>query len=259
VFLCRICQFKSELWTNRCPACGRFNALASSQGSIIVKSTSPDVPPIARQVTGVGVFDDVMLGGLVLGSSVIIGGIAGAGKSTMVLQVAGGLARAGMRVAYVCAEEDPTAVITTGRRVGAIHENLDLVRTTDGGEALMLAASYDVAIYDSIQKLHLLAGDIATPRTRILVSQLNKMGEIVGERSNEHDPDTLLTADYFPGEDKRILVSTKNRHGILKEAPYDLTDVGAVGRPCKDCNKCFVPCACPPRKPKKKKEAEQPS
>lgn len=258
VYTCSFCRYESLAWANTCPKCSRINSLAINQTATIVKSTSPDVPPISRQPTGVGVFDDVLHGGLVLGSSLLIGGIAGAGKSTMILMVAGGLARAGLRVAYVCSEEGVNAVIACGKRVGAIHDNLDLIQTTNGGEALALAKGYDVAVYDSIQKLQIMAGQIVTPKTRILVSQLNKMGEVVGERSNEHDPDVLVTADFYPSDDKRILLTTKNRHGALRQAPYELTDVGAIGMPCRVCDSCCVPCKCPPKK-KKKKGEELPS
>jgi len=257
LYRCAFCRFESPSWTNICPTCRRYNSIGANLGALIIKSTSPDIPPIARQITGIGIFDDVMLGGLVLGSSLLIGGIAGAGKSTMILQVAGGLANAGLRIAYVCSEEDPTTVISVARRVGAIHENLDMIRTTDGGEALALVKSYDVAIFDSIQKLCLMAGQIIAPRTRILVSQLNKMGEVVGERSNEHDPDVLLTADFNPNDGARILETTKNRHGPLRKGPYELTDGGALGFPCKSCGQCVIPCKCPPKKRKKRGEEEQ--
>ncbi len=44
-------------------------------------------------------------GGLVAGSAVLVGGDPGIGKSTLLLQAAASLARAGRRVVYISGEE----------------------------------------------------------------------------------------------------------------------------------------------------------
>jgi len=256
VFHCLTCRRASAAWQSLCPQCGRYNSYSVDGGGLVVKSTSVDAEETRLDIrrTGVQFYDEVMGGGLVMPSCVLIGGIAGAGKSTMILQIVGGLAAAGLRCAYICAEEDPAMVIARGRRIGVLHENLDLIRTTDPDTAVTVASTYDVAVYDSIQKLGCTASMLALPRTRILVSQLNKQGDVSGERTNEHDPDALVFCDFNPADETRVLVSSKNRNGELKKAPYTLGAFGAVGMPCKVCDQCVVPCKCPPKKKKRKGE-----
>jgi DNA repair protein RadA/Sms len=256
VYHCSVCRFESPAWIAQCGACGRYNSFSVDGGGFIVKSTSLDVAEttLDRRVSGIPIFDEVMGGGLVLPSCVLVAGIAGAGKSTILLQVVGGLAATGLRCVYICAEEEAARVIARGRRIGALHENLDLVRTTDPDHAVSIASGYDLAVYDSIQKLGCTAGMLTAPRTRILVSQLNKQGDVRGERTNEHDPDVLLFCDFNPADDKRILLTSKNRDDELRKAPYTLTGTGAQGFECKKCHKFVMPCACPPKTKKKRGE-----
>lgn len=254
-YRCKHCGTSSVAWLPQCAQCRYFNSLVSEQDDRIIRSTDPRVPTDhERWPTGVPIFDAVLLGGLVRHSIVILGGIAGAGKSTLLSMVAGGLAASGKRILYVCAEEEIQAVVTRGKRTGSLHDRLDLIRTVDAGLAMRMGREYDAVIFDSIQSLGVLAKDIVAPKTRVLVTQLNKEGDIHGERGNEHNPDTILFCDYDPQTEKRQLLSTKNRHGALKAAPYLLTDLGVVGMPCDVCGEVVKPCPCGPKKRKKRKE-----
>lgn len=228
---CQICKRPSETWIKLCPKCKRYNSYGTRGGGLIVNSTSVDLLVEVRNPSGVDVFDDCMAGGIVIPSCVLMAGIAGAGKSTMALQIGGGLARSGLRVAYVCKEEEPAAIATRARRVDAVHERLDLIRADDVEAALFAASTYDVAIFDSIQRLGVTAGMITGPKTKILISQLSKEGEIHGPRSNEHDPDALLFCEYDPMKEERILISTKNRGAETKKIPYILDATGVHARP----------------------------
>ena len=64
-----------------------------------------DTVDVRRIPTGVSEFDRVLGGGLVPGSVILLGGDPGIGKSTLMLQAAGKLARTGSRVLYVTSEE----------------------------------------------------------------------------------------------------------------------------------------------------------
>ena len=57
-------------------------------------------------------------GGLVAGSTVLIGGDPGIGKSTLVLQAAAALASAGREVAYVSGEESIDQIRLRAARLG---------------------------------------------------------------------------------------------------------------------------------------------
>ncbi|MGQ0627643.1 MAG: AAA family ATPase, partial [Phycisphaerales bacterium] len=65
---------------------------------------------VRRVASGVGELDRVLGGGFVPGSAIMLGGDPGIGKSTLLLQVAGALARQGTRVLYVSSEESAEQV-----------------------------------------------------------------------------------------------------------------------------------------------------
>ena len=69
----------------------------------------------ARLSTGIGELDDVLGGGLVPGSLVLIGGSPGVGKSTLTTMALANLVAAGQRTLYVSAEESPGADPVAGR------------------------------------------------------------------------------------------------------------------------------------------------
>lgn len=230
-FHCTACRHRAKTWIKRCPGCGRFNSFSTHAGGIIVKSTDEAAPEHVRTPTGVGVLDRVLLGGIVRPSAIILAGIAGAGKTTMILQALAGLAAQGIRCGYLSAEEEPQNLILLARRVGAVHDRVDFIRADDFDAAMQAAAAYDVAVYDSIQKLRIDADAITMPKTRIMISQLNAEGVIKGERANEHNPDVLLFCDYDPSTGERFLESTKNRHGKLEKHSYLLTDIGVESEP----------------------------
>jgi DNA repair protein RadA/Sms len=70
-----------------------------------------------RWSSGYGELDRVLGGGIVPGSLVLIGGDPGIGKSTLLLQVANGLAH-NYRILYVCAEESGQQVKLRASRLG---------------------------------------------------------------------------------------------------------------------------------------------
>src|SRR5512147_1396836 len=120
VFLCSACGNESPKWFGRCPHCGEWNtaveetarAAAPAEGRRYgaggasplrldeIETTAED-----RWRSGIGELDRVLGGGLVPGSLVLIGGDPGIGKSTLALQLAAALGRAGKGVLYVSGEE----------------------------------------------------------------------------------------------------------------------------------------------------------
>ncbi|NIR44215.1 MAG: AAA family ATPase, partial [Gemmatimonadetes bacterium] len=63
-----------------------------------------------RRSTGMQELDRTLGGGLVPGAAVLLGGEPGVGKSTLLLQVASGVARSGGRAMLALAEESPAQV-----------------------------------------------------------------------------------------------------------------------------------------------------
>jgi DNA repair protein RadA/Sms len=200
-----------------------------------------DVPGFAhrRVPTGIGEFDRVLGGGLVPGSVVLVGGDPGVGKSTLLLQAAGALARRELPVLYVSGEESLAQVSERGRRLGADAPGLYLAAETSLEAVLEQIAGLKPAlvIADSIQTVwsHALesaAGSLSQVRevagrlTEVakreeisvwLIGHVTKEGSLAGPRALEHLVDTVV---YFEGDRQhshRILRATKNRFGPTDE------------------------------------------
>ncbi|MCI0405288.1 MAG: AAA family ATPase, partial [candidate division Zixibacteria bacterium] len=115
-YLCQNCGTVEPRWLGRCPSCGGWNTFVEER--VERKKALPSAvfgEPVAletvvngdagRTPTGIPEFDRVLGGGAVEGSAILVGGDPGIGKSTLLLQVAGKLARQGLSVLYVSGEE----------------------------------------------------------------------------------------------------------------------------------------------------------
>ncbi|SVC88804.1 uncharacterized protein METZ01_LOCUS341658, partial [marine metagenome] len=125
-YVCQSCGHRAPKWLGKCPECEAWNTLAEEKikgtgsscktgsGAVDRQSVQPvtKVEALAqdRLITGIGEFDRTLGGGLVEGSLVLIGGEPGIGKSTLLLQSMGEMARSGAKVLYVSGEESPTQI-----------------------------------------------------------------------------------------------------------------------------------------------------
>ena len=135
-FVCQSCGQRAPKWMGKCPGCEAWNTLAeerikgtsSSRKAGRGGGTNKAVQPVTqveslnenRLVTGIGEFDRTLGGGLVEGSLVLIGGEPGIGKSTLLLQGMGEMAKSGAKVLYVSGEESPSQIKLRADRLGAI-------------------------------------------------------------------------------------------------------------------------------------------
>ena len=108
-YVCQECGAVFPKWSGRCDACGAWNAIVEEEArpaaprglgagrgktiELVSLAGSDSDPP--RLACGIAEFDRVTGGGMVDGSALLIGGDPGIGKSTMLLQVAGGARRYG--------------------------------------------------------------------------------------------------------------------------------------------------------------------
>ncbi|HOJ26435.1 MAG TPA: DNA repair protein RadA, partial [Candidatus Saccharicenans sp.] len=97
-FACQNCGFRSPKWLGRCPECGEYATMVEEieEETLSEEETGSSQPllygeikPAQNQRIPIGIeqFNNVLGGGLVLGSVVLIGGEPGIGKSTLLLQV----------------------------------------------------------------------------------------------------------------------------------------------------------------------------
>jgi len=113
-YVCQNCGAAYPKWVGRCEACGEWNTLveeavearpgagrtgAGKRVAFVGLQGTAEPPP--RAVSGIAELDRVLGGGFVPASVVLVGGDPGIGKSTLMLQAAATLARAGKRVMYV--------------------------------------------------------------------------------------------------------------------------------------------------------------
>lgn len=108
IFVCNECGASSVRWMGRCPACGEWNTLVEektaveaspkdkrgpARGGKIQPITHIEEEKLPRMVLDMEEFDNVLGGGLVPGSSVLLGGEPGIGKSTLLMQTAAAAAK----------------------------------------------------------------------------------------------------------------------------------------------------------------------
>src|SRR6266516_1377523 len=132
-YVCQQCGASTPKWAGQCPSCEAWNTLvetvvpggprgarggAKERRERAGAGEAVGIEPIggvtsaeaARLETGMREVDRVLGGGLVPGSIVLFGGDPGIGKSTLLLQLAARVARAGSAVLYVTGEESSAQV-----------------------------------------------------------------------------------------------------------------------------------------------------
>jgi len=247
VFRCDKCGAQSHKWSGQCPTCEAWNCLVESvESSKPALSTERQAQPITSvesrpndvTPTGVDQLDTVLSGGLVTGSVTLLGGEPGIGKSTLLLQVAGAVAKAGRTVLYVAAEESVEQVRERAHRLEAGSDRLLITDAIEVSSvaAEMLRLGPDLVVVDSIQTIHdssapgapgsvsqvrdcaqqLVREARRTGAAVVLVGHVTKDGGIAGPRVLEHVVDTVLTFEGDRHHGLRFLRAVKHRFGSTR-------------------------------------------
>ncbi len=269
-FVCQNCGAVTGKWAGRCEACGEWNTIveepvearpgpggkpggkASRLDFVGLEGTTAP-PPRAR--TGIAELDRVLGGGLVAASAVLVGGDPGIGKSTLLLQAAASLARAGKRVIYITGEESVDQVRLRARRLGLADAKMELAATInvrDIAAALEAASDAAMVVIDSIQTMWMDSIDsapgtvsqvracsfelIRLAKSRgfalMLVGHVTKDGALAGPRVLEHMVDAVLYFEGDRGHQFRILRGVKNRFGATDEiGVFAMTEQGLAEVP----------------------------
>jgi DNA repair protein RadA/Sms len=274
VHVCSQCGHETARWAGRCPACGEWNSLVeqtratprrgggaggrlsgSARGATAVRPIALGEVKAVEQVrlgTGIGELDNVLGGGIVPGSLVLIGGAPGIGKSTLTTMALANLNHAGRRTLYVSAEESAAQIRLRAQRLrtpGALA--IPVIAETDLHTVLATLEQErpEVCVIDSVQTLHSdelssAAGSVAQVRevageimrvakqlgiAVLLVGHVTKEGALAGPRVLEHLVDCVL---QFEGERERTyrtVRAIKNRFGSTNEAGvFEMRDDGLV-------------------------------
>jgi len=270
VHVCSACGHESTRWAGRCPGCAEWNTLieqvrsprpaGAARGSRAGKRAVAARPVALRDVaavererlrTGIGELDNVLGGGIVPGSLVLLGGSPGIGKSTLTTMVLANLHEAGRRTLYVSAEESAAQIRLRAERLRPGALGIPVVAETDLDNVLATLEQErpEVCVIDSVQTLHTMelssaAGSVAQVRevagavmrvakvldiAVLLVGHVTKDGALAGPRVLEHLVDCVL---QFEGERERTyrtVRAVKNRFGSTNEAGvFEMRDDGLV-------------------------------
>jgi DNA repair protein RadA/Sms len=259
VYVCDSCGGEALKWQGQCPHCSAWNSLkafnagrapapAVAAASAVVAALSADTAASERVQLGLTELDHVFGGGLAQGSVTLLGGEPGIGKSTLLLQVAAGLAR-DRAIVYASGEEAVAQTALRARRLGLATAQLVLVsdNSLDGILALAAERRATLLIVDSIQTMQLAAVDTSAGSAQqlrectaalvrfaktsgtsvIIVGHVTKEGSIAGPKLLEHLVDTVLYFESDTGSRYRMLRATKNRFGPVNEVGFfAMTDAG---------------------------------
>ena len=157
-YVCQNCGSVSYRWQGQCADCGEWNTLIEeasetvfsakhdlSKGgrSLALETLGEHSPMPERMLCGIAEFDRALGGGFVAGSATLIGGDPGIGKSTLLLQAAGRLAKAGKSVVYISGEEAAGQVRLRAQRLGLGDAPVALASATSVRDILATLDSRD--------------------------------------------------------------------------------------------------------------------
>ncbi|MET1756009.1 DNA repair protein RadA [Novosphingobium sp. RD2P27] len=254
-FVCQACGSVSNRWQGQCADCSEWNTLSEeapqtvfsskhdlSSGGRPIRFEPLDAPGerLVRRTSGLAEFDRALGGGLVPGSAILMGGDPGIGKSTLLLQAAAHVAKAGGDAVYVSGEEAAGQVRLRAERLALSDAPIRLAAATSVRDILTTLggmAPPALLVIDSIQTMHSdqiegAPGTVSQVRgcafeliryakengvTLVLVGHVTKDGSIAGPRVLEHMVDVVMSFEGERSHQYRILRSIKNRFGPVDE------------------------------------------
>ncbi|HEY9712671.1 MAG TPA: ATPase domain-containing protein, partial [Chroococcales cyanobacterium] len=280
-WVCQECGFQTSGFLGRCTECSSWNSFveelqeeeqAAKKGSFVARlnagmasgnaaATSGPMPlnevednfsalDQSRLPTGITGLDQVLGGGLVPGSVVLLAGDPGIGKSTLLLQVANFIAEK-HKVLYVSGEESASQLRLRASRMNINKANILIDSEQDVSQIRenMLNSGALVTIVDSIQCLYhpqvgsapgsvsqvregaqfLISAAKAKDIATIMVGHVTKDGSIAGPRVLEHMVDVVLQFEGDRSRQLRIIKPAKNRFGSTQEiAVLSMTELGLM-------------------------------
>ena len=268
-FFCQNCGAQYSKWQGQCYACKEWNTIVEEviqkeEKHQWKKNEDEDDTPRSRKTnkyvplheittekemrldSGDQELNNVLGGGIVPGSVVLIGGEPGIGKSTLLLQIA---MRMPYKTLYVSGEESQKQIKMRGERITNTRNNCYILTETKTQNIFQQIKDLDpeILIIDSIQTLHsdyieASAGSISQIRECtaelikyakltgvpvIIVGHITKDGTIAGPKILEHMVDTVLQFEGDRNHVFRILRALKNRFGSTSELGiYEMLSTG---------------------------------
>jgi DNA repair protein RadA/Sms len=247
LYVCRLCGSNAPRWQGRCSTCAEWNSIDEVRatnalpGERVVATSLRDVREEDATLTssGVGELDRVLGGGFVAGSTTLLYGEPGVGKSTLALMTLRAMALSEADVLLVASEESASQVAQRARRIGDVPGGLEVATTTSvqGAEALLKERRRTLCVVDSIsamsdETLSSAVGSVpqirsaaerlctvakATGSALLIIGHVTKDGELAGPRALEHLVDTVVRIEGDRHGTLRILRAQKHRFGPTGE------------------------------------------
>ncbi|MBR1460102.1 DNA repair protein RadA [bacterium] len=263
-WVCQSCGYESAGYLGKCPECSSWGSFveevqaganSKSNSAVILDDTKPElisdihIGEEIRVSTNISEFDRILGGGLVQGSIVLIAGDPGIGKSTILLQTSGELAKQGKKILYVSAEESSGQLKLRAQRLGVSGDNLYIYPQTnlEAIKAQIEEISPEFVVVDSIQAIYSqtitsTSGSVSQIReccnilmqiaktkniTVLVIGHVTKDGNIAGPKVLEHMVDTVISFEGDKYKSYRMLRSMKNRFGNTSEV--GIFEMGSKG------------------------------
>ena len=263
-FVCQECGYESPKFLGKCPECGEWNTLKEfrvTSPQLKLQSQSPqnlkakklsevNYEEGKRLSTGFLEMDEVLGGGIVKGSVILLAGDPGVGKSTLLLQTALNLSLKKLNVLYISGEESEQQIKLRAQRISKDKaSNLLLLSLTNTDSAVVAIEDEkpDLVIVDSIQTMESenltgLSGSVGQVRYAalqyikaaktlnipvIIVGHVTKEGMVAGPMVLSHMVDAVLFLEGEKTTGTRLLRSLKNRFGPVDEVGvFQMTEGG---------------------------------
>jgi DNA repair protein RadA/Sms len=249
-YACSACSAQTQRWQGQCPQCKAWNSLREAPRVVAQQASSKALTPVSLVSkeqfqaepwsTGLSALDELLGKGLLPGSSLLLGGEPGIGKSTLLLQLAAQAAKSGRGVLYVSGEESLGQIKARAGRLNALVPGLEALSSSRLEDILPVLAQPTppgLVVVDSVQtissgELDGLPGSVGQVRTvatrlveicrdrgacLVLVGHVTKDGSIAGPKLLEHMVDTVLSLEGDRQHMFRLLRILKNRFGPSNE------------------------------------------
>lgn len=262
-FLCQNCGAQHAKLLGKCTTCNEWGTVVeeiiqkkekrswgttakTKKVSKAIKINDISLTEEERFKTNNNELDNVLGGGLVKGSVILLGGEPGVGKSTLILQIA---LQMPQKVLYVSGEESKSQIKMRGERLQINNDNCLILTETKTQNIFKSIEENqpEMVVIDSIQTLHTdyieaspgsisqiretaaelikFAKETATPV--LLIGHINKEGSIAGPKILEHMVDVVLHFEGDRNHTYRILRANKNRFGSTAELGiYEMLGTG---------------------------------
>ncbi|MGX2972939.1 DNA repair protein RadA [Helicobacter sp. T3_23-1059] len=235
LFECQHCGWQTTKWLGKCGECGSWdslielnqiqkdfikaqnNAINSTKSAFLNSTNNPKTPLPITQVSSEqnhffssyeNELDIVLGGGIVRGGLYLVGGSPGVGKSTLLLKVAGNLAKHSHKVLYVSGEESAGQIKLRAQRLDAIHNNVFLLNEIN-------LDSIKFALHSGVQNPNKNPNENLNNKNNN-ISQNNNIGEdIQGEKIAQNPQNENL---------KKENLNKQN----TKEAGFDLCIIDSI-------------------------------